>query len=109
MVTILQLSPAEVDFLRAWIWEEANFDRPHTPRTKTTQIDNAPYSAPLLADIVAASMPADVQVNIAAGSEPKTNPPWPWASDADLVARHQEARAWLANRFPERPSKSARP
>jgi hypothetical protein len=78
-----QLTPAETAFLQSWIWEESNFERPHTPRTKATQIEKVPHAASLLADIVAAAMSAEEQVAIANGSEPRANPPWPWITESD--------------------------
>ncbi len=94
-----KLTPPEIDFLRAWIWEEANYQRPHTITAKKTQVEKSPYGAPLLADIVAAAMTAEEQVAIATGPEPRNNPPWPWPKDEDLPYRQQEAREWLESRF----------
>src|SRR5262245_38930071 len=96
-----KLTEVEAEFLRAWVWEEAN---PHFPRkagAKRTQIERSPYSAPLLADIVSAAMTAEEQVAIAAGPAPERNPPWPWPTDHDLQDRHRAAKEWLESRFAE--------
>src|SRR5258708_7918821 len=92
-----QLTPAEEDFLQAWIWEEAHALDVGTGAAKRTQIDHNPYAAPMLGDIVVAVMPAEKQVAIAKGLQPTGTPSWPWASDEELRGRHQEAIAWLEN------------
>lgn len=94
-----KLTENETDFLRAWIWEEANFQRPHTSTAKRIQVEKSPYAAPLLADIVTAALPPEEQVAIATGPEPRSDAAWPWPTDDDLRRRHQEARGWLESRF----------
>jgi hypothetical protein len=95
----LKLTEPESEFLRAWIWEEANFRHAHAPGAKTTQVEKSPHSAPALADIVTAAMSPAEQVAIAAGPPPDVGPPWPWTSDEHLHTRRQEARHWLQRRF----------
>jgi hypothetical protein len=95
----LKLTEPESDFLRAWIWEEANFRLAHAPGAKTTQVEQSPYSAPALADIVTAAMSPAEQVAIAAGPPPEVGHPWPWMSDEHLRTRHQEAKQWLQHRL----------
>lgn len=95
----LKLTEPETEFLRAWIWEEANFRRADAPGAKATQIEKAPYSAPVLADIVAAAMSPEDQVAAATGPAPHISPPWPWTKDEHLPVRHQEAKRCLQSRF----------
>lgn len=94
-----QLTPAEKAYLQAWIWEETNFQIPHKGTAKKKQVQHSPYAPPLLADIVAAAMTPEEQTIIASGSEPQTEPAWPWPAEEDLRARHREAKAWLESRF----------
>jgi len=98
----LKLTAAEYNFLRAWIWEEANSEQVRSVGAKATQVQKAPYAAPALADLVTAAMTPDKQTAIAAGPTPEINPPWPWTSDEQLRARHQEAKQWLERRFSPR-------
>ena len=93
-----ELSTAETLILYAWIWEEANFQKSHTPCAKKLQVEKAPYAAPILADIVSAVMSPEEQVAIVDGPESTTNPAWPWATEEEMLARHREASAWLGRR-----------
>ena len=95
----LKLTEPETEFLRAWIWEEANFRQAQAPGAKTTQVDKDPYCAPVLADLIAAAMSPEQQVAIAQGPAPEVSPPWPWTNDQDLRVRHQEAKECLQHRF----------
>jgi hypothetical protein len=72
-----ELSTAETLFLHAWLWEEANFQEAHTPWAKKLQVENAPNSASILADIISAAMSPEEQVAIADNPESKNNPAWP--------------------------------
>ena len=98
-----QLSKAELAFLRAWIWEESNFERPQVTNAKKSQVENCPYAAPQLADIVAAALTAEEQLAIAEGPAPTDTPPYPWSTDREIQARHREARAWLESRVSRSP------
>lgn len=95
----LKLTAAETDFLRAWVWEEAHFLQVCAPGAKAIQVEKAPHSPPLLADIVSAAMTLEEQTAMAGGPPAKTSPPWPWTSDEHLRARHQEAKQHLEHRF----------
>ena len=100
-----QLTPAERDFLRAWMWEEAH-PRVIENGAKKAQIARSAYAAPLLADIAAATMTAEEQVDAAHGARPARTPDWPWASDEELRSRHEEAKVWLeGSRFHPAPGK----
>jgi hypothetical protein len=94
-----KLTAAEADFLRAWVWEEANSLQVRGPGAKATQVEKAPYSPPVLADIVSAAMTPEEQTAMAAGPPAKANSPWPWTSDENLRARHLEAKQCLDDRF----------
>lgn len=89
-----KLTPEETAFLRAWIWEEAH---PHVVENgaKRLQIERNPHASPILADIATATMTADEQVDVANGPKPSDVPAWPWSSDQELRARHEEAMVWL--------------
>jgi hypothetical protein len=82
------------------MWEEAH------PRfvengAKKAQVEQSPYASPLLADLAAATMTPEEQVNAAHGPKPSAVPAWPWASEEELRRRHGQARAWLeGTRFP---------
>jgi hypothetical protein len=90
-----RLSGAESLFLCAWLWEEANFQKSHTPCAKKLQVEKAPYAAPILADIVSAAMSREEQVAIADSPKLMNNPAWPWATEEELLTRHREATALL--------------
>jgi hypothetical protein len=91
-----QLTSAEKAFLHAWMWEEAHPAYAlHEGAVKSAQIDNSPYAAPLLVDMVVAVMSPEEQVALVNGPVPEGNPPWPWKSDEELRARHQQAKTWL--------------
>ena len=95
----LQLTSAEMEFLHAWMWEEVHPACAESEGTaKRAQIDNSPFAAPLLADMVVASMSPDEQVAVAHGPVPAGKPPWPWKSDEELRARHRQAKTWLDER-----------
>jgi hypothetical protein len=95
-----QLTAAESEFLRVWIWEEANFQQPHTTTAKKLQIERCPFVAPQLADIVSAAMTPEEQLGIAEGPAPVGTPPFPWSTEKGIQERHEEAMAWLESRFP---------
>jgi len=86
------------------MWDEAH--PAHAPlegTAKKAQIDNSPYAAPVLADMVVAAMTPDEQVAVVSGAMPGGTPPWPWKSEEELRARHQEAKTWLEEiRLPPR-------
>jgi hypothetical protein len=92
-----QLTRAEQEFLQAWIWEEAHPQEPNASSAKKTQIANNPYAAPVLADIAAATMTAEEQLDAANGPAPTGGASWPWPTEEDLRVRHRQARAWLEN------------
>ena len=95
----LELTAAEADFLRAWVWEEANSLQVRAPGAKATQVEKAPHSPPILADIVSAAMTPEEQTAMAGGPPATASPPWPWMSEEHLRARHQEAKQCLQHRF----------
>ena len=92
-----QLTLPQKEFLHAWIWAEAHAQEASAAIVKKQQIDNAPFAAPMLADIVVAAFSPAEQVAMANGPKPLGRPSWPWASAAEVLARHQEAKAWLEN------------
>jgi hypothetical protein len=102
MLPKLKLTESETNFLRAWMWADNNYHRPHKLKAKQAQIKRNPPCAPaLLTDIIAAAMTSAEQVAVGEGPEPTVDPPWPWKTDEDLRTRHQEARKWLESKFSE--------
>ena len=92
----LQLTSAEKEFLQAWMWEEAHPAYAlHEGAAKQAQINHSPYAAPLLVDLVVAGMSPAEQVTLVNGPMPGGKPGWPWKSDEELRARHQQAKTWL--------------
>jgi hypothetical protein len=92
-----ELTLPEKEFLHAWIWAEAHAQDAGASLVKKQQIENAPFAAPMLADIAVATLSPDEQVAVANSPNPLGKPSWPWASAAELLVRHQESRAWLEN------------
>ncbi len=92
-----ELTLPENEFLHAWMWAEAHAQDAGASLVKKQQIENAPFAAPMLADIAVATLSPAQQVAVANSPKPLGKPSWPWAFELELLARHQEAKAWLEN------------